>query len=377
MPKQMRRLRILAFQLVLGLLLLEVCLKIYNPLPFRVRGNRIVLPVRQRYTFSHSDSGKLDAITYHTKNSLGFRGPEPPRDFDRHLTILTIGGSTTECMLLSDGKTWTDTLEHRVHTFDPTAWVNNAGFDGQSTYGHLVLLRDYIVGLRPTIAIFLLGINDVHLDRANDFDDTLGPVRSFERALGGFVVDHSEIAALGTNLYSAARTHLVGYGNSEMDFKALPHVAVGKAAIERAIADQANYLDAYGARLARLVDLSRSHEIEPILVTQPALYGDAIDPATGLDLSTMQFHVGKSGGLEWRVLEAYNDVTRRIASAEGLLLVDLGREMPKDSRFYYDFMHYTNAGAAQVGTLVANHLVPYLRARAGRDWRRTSESNPR
>src|SRR5437867_1318204 len=93
---------------------LEIALRIYNPFPFRIRGDRIVLPVNQRYAFSHAGATKLDPVNHVTKNSLGFRGPEPPRDWSGSFTILTVGGSTTECLFLSDGKTWTDQLARRA-----------------------------------------------------------------------------------------------------------------------------------------------------------------------------------------------------------------------------------------------------------------------
>src|SRR5258708_39980862 len=98
-----RRLRVLSVQLLLVLALGELLLHIYNPLPFRVRGNRIILPVHQRYTFRNEGASKLDPVTYHTKNSLGFRGPDPPKDVSTRLSVLTIGGSTTECLFLTDG----------------------------------------------------------------------------------------------------------------------------------------------------------------------------------------------------------------------------------------------------------------------------------
>jgi len=104
----------LFFQALLVIALAEIALHIYNPLPFRVHGNRIVLPVHQRYRFHNDGASKLDPITIHTKNSLGFRGPDPPTDFAEQLTVLTIGGSTTECLFLSDGKTWTDAMARRL-----------------------------------------------------------------------------------------------------------------------------------------------------------------------------------------------------------------------------------------------------------------------
>ncbi len=43
-----------------------------------------------------------------------------------------------------------------------------------------------------------------------------------------------------------------------------------------------------------------------------------------------------------------------------VLVIDLAREMPKGSRYYYDLIHYTNAGAEKVADLVAAHLTPFL-----------------
>jgi hypothetical protein len=101
-----------------------------------------------------------------------------------------------------------------------------------------------------------------------------------------------------------------------------------------------------------------------VFVTQPALYGAAIDPETGIDLAKVDVNGRENGALAWRLLEMYNDVTRRVASAKDLWLIDLAREMPKDSRLFYDFLHYTNAGAARVGEIVAIHLDPHLRGRS-------------
>jgi hypothetical protein len=134
---------------------LEIGLRIRNPFPFRVRGDHIALPAHQTYTISHPGAIKLDPVTHVTKNSLGFRGPEPPRDWSQRFTLLTIGGSTTECLFLSDGKTWTDQLGRRASAVRPDVWINNAGFEGHSTFGHLVLLREFVVTLHPTIALFL------------------------------------------------------------------------------------------------------------------------------------------------------------------------------------------------------------------------------
>lgn len=39
-------------------------------------------------------------------------------------------------------------------------WINNAGLDGQSTFGHIFLMKDYIKKLKPKVVLFLVGSND-------------------------------------------------------------------------------------------------------------------------------------------------------------------------------------------------------------------------
>ena len=362
----MRRLGLLAIQALVTFALLEVALRIYNPLPLRVRGDRIVLPVNQKYTFDNHGARKLDAVTRHTKNSLGFRGPEPPRDFANRLTILTIGGSTTECLFLSDGKTWTDVLARQLGSKIPNLWVNNAGLDGQSSYGHIVLLQDFVTTLRPKIAIFLVGTNDVGLDRSNTFDSALTPQATTAGRTIRIVLNHSEVLTLVQNLARARQAQQRGFGHSEIDVAALKDLAIDPAAADDTKRRYSALLPAYADRLRRILGLCRDHGIEPILVTQPALFGSVVDPATGVDLTRKQVNGRGNGALEWELLELYNDVTRQVARSDGAFLVDLAHALPKDSRLFYDFLHFTNEGAEAVGTIVASALEPHIRERYGR-----------
>jgi hypothetical protein len=358
----MRLIKILAVQAALVLILLEIGLRMYNPFPFRVRGERIVLPVHRKYHFSHEQTTKLDPITSHTKNSLGFRGPDPPRDLARRLSLVTIGGSTTECLFLSDGKTWTDVLSRKLAQTWPDVWVNNAGLDGQSSYGHLILLRDFIVSLRPKVAVFLIGVNDIEREDLTTYDQSLAPNWTRAEKAGVFLEDHSEVIGLAHNLLRMARTSYRGFGHSELDLTKLTRLEHDPKLTAITLAQQDAPVRRYADRLNAIVDLCRANGIEPVFTTQPALYGDAIDPVTGVDLAIVQVRGGLNGRLQWRVLELYNDAMRHVARDRGVLLVDAAAEMPKDSRLYYDLMHFTNEGAARLGEIEATRLEPYLKA---------------
>ena len=320
---------------------LEIGLRIYNPFPFRVRGDHIVLPAHQSYTISHPGAVRMDPVTHVTKNSLGFRGPEPPRDWSERLTILTIGGSTTECLFLSDGKTWTDELRRRIDVIRPDVWIDNAGFEGHSTFGHLVLLREFVVSLRPKIAIFLTGYNDMKIASALPIDSELNPhnLSAGHRALT-WMADHSEVAAVAENLIRMKRTYEANVRTTEVDLPGLPRRTLDDERTNAILEEhRTKSLSGYASRLAEIVRISRQNGIEPILMTQPALYGDVIDPSSDVALGAVAIGPLSNGRAEWQSLELYNDVTRRLSVDAGVPLIDLAREMPKDSRYFTDWVH--------------------------------------
>jgi lysophospholipase L1-like esterase len=353
--------------LVVGLGLAEIGLRFYNPLGFRLKGDKVILPVNKNELRPHPNSAKLDRMVTIHRNSLGFRGPEPPQDFAQWLTIVTVGGSTTECRELADDKTWPQVLAAKLNQSFDTVWVNNAGLSGNSTFGHLPLVKDYIVKLHPKVVIFLVGVNDMGLKAINHADESirkgfsLGSFRSLERFLAA-MSDYSEVAAAMLNLkryfFPKIETQIA---YDEIDLKKLPVLEMS-AATEAKI--KRNYrqklLGAYKIRLDKLVNIVKRNNMVPVLVTQPALYGDVIDDVTGVNLGKINATKHLNGKTAWEVLEMYNDVTRQTCQQEGILLIDLAREMPKSSRYYYDLIHYTNAGAAKVAEIIYAKLQPFL-----------------
>ena len=355
----MRVVKIVAVQAVIATLLLEGLLRAFNPLPSVLHGDRISLPLGVRFRRHNPPDPRLDPITIETRNSLGFRGPEPPADFRSRLSIIAVGGSTTEDAALTDGKSWPEVLGTILSSDHPETWVNNAGFNGHSTTGHLVLLRSVLVTLKPSM-LLLAGVNDIGLasdPTTNEFDMP-GEGRPWQR-----LARHSEAASTFLNLFRVWRASQMAFPRIDLlDFSSLAQRDLTDEEIAARTAPLTTHLGDYDARLTALATEARRAGIAPVFLTQPTLVGDAIDPATGLDLRRLvQEDDGNLNGLAlWRLLETYNDVMRRNAAAQGVPLIDLARQLPKDSRLYCDFIHFSNAGARAVAAIVAAGLEPYL-----------------
>lgn len=354
--------RIVRYALYLFLsvfLLLEIALRIYNPFHLRLKGDRIVLPVNQQATITNRINPKLDPVIINTRNSLGFRGPEPPRDWGHTLTILTVGGSTTECHFLSDDRTWPFLLGRKLSdSFDP-CWLNNAGLDGHSTYGHLVMMNDYIRKLKPSVVLFLTGINDVETATPT-FHDKLNTRGAFPD-LKHYIFENSEVLNLLLNLERGWRAQKFNNTtNSMMALDSLQRLVLPEPVIRRRLEVQKPFLAAYRERLESLADTCTRYHILPVFLTQPNLFGFGADSLTGADLALFPVEDSLNGRSLWEMLEEYNDVTRSMCRERDLPLIDLARTMPKNSLYYYDMSHFTNQGAAKVAGLVADSLAPVL-----------------
>ncbi|HET6255535.1 MAG TPA: SGNH/GDSL hydrolase family protein [Puia sp.] len=337
---------------VVTLVLLEIALRIYNPFHFRLKGDRILLPINQRETIVNRINPKLDPVIINTRNSLGFRGPEPPKDWGRALTVITIGGSTTECHFLSDSLTWPYLLGRRLAVSVPGCWLNNAGLDGQSTFGHILMLNDHVKQLRPSVVVFLTGVNDMETDRPS-FHDKLyerGAFPDFKH----WLFNNSEVLNLGLNLWRSMRARRFNNTtNSMMVLDSVRRLVLPALVVRARLEAQEPYLEGYRRRLSDLADTCLAWKIVPVFVTQPDLFGFGRDPVTGADLAAFPVESGVNGRLLWEMLERYNDVVRSLCAQRHLRMIDLARLMPKNSLYFYDMSHFTNQGAAEVAGLLA------------------------
>lgn len=346
--------------IVIGLILVELVLKIHNPFSFRVRSDKIILYANQKWRIKNTKVSKLDKLIIHTKNSLGFRGDDPPRNLDRYLSILTVGGSTTECFYISDHKTWAYLLGEKLKRHYKNLWLNNAGFNGQSTFGHIILMNDYVVNLHPKVVIFFTGANDIGRDEPCLLDHVTR--RDKYISLKDFLAKNSEVFNIGLNIGRAVfgkRSWLKD--DAQKDWTRFDHGEVSDADMEKDLSlHRSLYLAGYRMRLITLLQMARQKGIEPVLVTQPSVVGDVIDPSSGVDMSTLRLAEGRSGRSQSRLFELYNDVVRDVAVQNDVFLVDLARELPKDSLYFYDVIHFTNQGQEKVAEIVSTDLKPYL-----------------
>jgi lysophospholipase L1-like esterase len=350
-----------------GLIIAEVILRIFNPIPMKIRGEKIVLPSNISYVIKNMNFPGLDPEIKYTKNSLGFRGDEIPKDFEKYLSFIAVGGSTTECSFLSDDKTWPYLLGERLKNKFKNVWINNAGLDGHSTFGHQILLQDYIAKIRPRFVLFLIGLNDIErADLRFGYDDKF--INQKRLNWKDRLAQKSELANLMLNMVRAYRARRRGLViKHELDLNKTQKLILSDDFCKAELEKQKDYLEGYKIRINNLIEISKKNHIEPIFISQPLLWGMGNELEKETDVSAVKITDKWNGGLYWQVLELYNNKLRSTCQEKATFFIDLAKEMPKNPKYFYDGMHFTNNGAEKVAEMVSAKIIEYLQNIQQRD----------
>lgn len=157
------------------------------------------------------------------------------------------------------------------------------------------------------------------------------------RTARDLVFRYSEIAALASGLMRWRSAYRAGVTHGDWrEILERPRLVTSEDQRLAALARQEAFLPAYRERVVNLVRMARRAGIEPILVTQPILWGRVTDPSTGAFLGDVR-HRNQAevddvdSGTFHEIQERYNDVLRHVGRDEGVLVVDLSARLGSGS----------------------------------------------
>ena len=206
--------------------------------------------------------------------------------------------------------------------------------------------------------VMLVGCNDVNRknltasDRYN-MKGTYGSVSSF-------FTKNSELFNVIATYVRASRAQSLGLTDRYIDLQHMRYdtLLIAQDVMEKRIAALAPLLQEYRNRLNAIAEVCRKNKIDLVLVNQPTLLGEGVDPVTGADLAKHRVGDDLNGELWWKQLSVYNEVTKDVAGKNGLFFIDLAGQMPRSSRYYYDMLHFTNEGAQEIAGIIYKELPP-------------------
>jgi lysophospholipase L1-like esterase len=326
---------------------------------------------------------------------FGYRSDGSPARAD--LRLLTLGGSTTECLYLDQTETWPRLLQDWLRSrTGRTAWVANAGKSGLNTYHHVVQV-ERLLAQSPDfdVVVLFVGLNDMHQRLRKGGDavafDTWHRGHAIEVEARALAVHpepyrwsglprNTAIAALVTDAWRApGRRRSAAADIRVEDDRGQTYVRRREMRSNAEVwadspPDLSAALDAYAANLGRVLDRIRGTGARALVITQPSLWEETIAPEAERLLWFGWFEDEPwepkgyyTGEALMTAMNRYNSTTREVAASRNVPILDLARTMPKSPQYFYDDCHFTEAGAQHgalvIGGAVAETLADLPRAR--------------
>jgi len=307
--------------------------------------------------------------------------------------ILLVGGSTTECALLDEPETWGGIVEAELGQARDgrPVWVGNVGRAGHTARDHAVAVKFLLPQYGGMdLLLVLVGVNDLTAAlRQGDAYQMPPPVtdsaaerlqirRTFVLAPGalhepatGILLSDDAPWYKSTALFQLvkrawmnrqARTLVQdGAGRNYGRWRANRRSA--SALLDR-LPDLDAPLEEYRRNLRAITQAARAAGAQLVFMTQPTLW-----KPSGSSAEEARLWLGGTGAFQEEpghayysvpaladAMRRYNAATLEVCGQEGLACLDLARLVPADTSMLFDDVHFTEAGAAQVGRAVAAHL---------------------
>lgn len=313
------------------------------------------LRVRQNVEYSLDTSSLYPSNkpTLYRRDHWGLRGVILSPD---KVAVVTIGGSTTDQLYLSEGDTWQDRFVAALDS-SPRLIVANAGLDGQSTVGHIAAIQRWLTqipGLQPKLILIYAGINDIFVETRIDRDG-IAAEEQLHR-LQQILEQRSAIVTAMQWILGAieARRGYLTHGAIVLDEAHARWAPIQDPTALRAATSQRR--SAYASRLVTLAGLVRAWGAEPVFITQPHAWRRLTSTGDVLGL------VMNNGEMDASMLSLglFNEETLATCHRLEATCLDLANELDFGPGDFYDTIHYTPAGAAKIGQYLAAKLYPAL-----------------
>lgn len=311
----------------------------------------------------------LSGLTYtYSVNALGLRGPEVNLE-DMDLRILCVGGSTTECVIVPDEKTWPWRLQDKLaDRLGQKVFVGNAGISGQHTLHHAYQIEHYAHMPEFDWVILMCGMNDMGLVKNSgslptDADtiagEALTPILKHR-----FYYRHSGLVRLTQRVLALAGRGRTIVQDGMADWLRLERAKrekafeTGDVVDEVSDADMTVWCDEYRANLLAVIHACRERRVKLLMLTQATLYRKDLPR----ELQKLLFSVnpdGTASSLAYleKVITAYNRTMVRLCRAEGIAYLDLDAQLPKDTTVFFDDCHFNLTGCERVADILADFFV--------------------
>jgi lysophospholipase L1-like esterase len=267
-------------------------------------------------------------------NSLGFRGGEftPHKSSTR---VVTVGGSTTYGVEVSDTETWPARLGQKL---GQGYEVLNLGVAGHGTAEHLYMVGAVVSRLQPDVVILHIGLNDMHCMHSPEITPLLNKCHSDLVFLSTGQCYMNKLPRLATIHALVSTMQNAGFAPQ------CPKLAEGKTMISTI---DAGVLEDFRARSTALVAAAKALNARVVIVPQVGFQQAEIARGSYrwwtpyLDQSALT-----------TLLKSFNAELKQIAQRTGVSYVDAVDEVVWSDDLFVDASHLNGKGNERLASMI-------------------------
>lgn len=274
-------------------------------------------------------------ITY-VRDRYGLRGVHDPIS---KVDIVTVGGSTTDQVFITEGQTWQDVIH-----IETGLVVANAGIDGMALSTHIAVVEDWlhrIPGLHPRYYLHFLGVNDAWrpsrpliLTGTDSWNRWLRPRSAIYLALRRIQDRFAPPLLVSHGGMNPEKTPV--WMRVELDQKKI-----------------SEFIEAsFKPTLRTLIKVHQVKNETVILVTQPA--NPLAVRREGQAVFVSSPHISEWAATLWAINRTMSQVCHE--ETVSCHFIDMADELHFEPEDFYDLVHYTPSGASRIGKFLSSRL---------------------
>ncbi len=265
--------------------------------------------------------------------------------------IVFLGGSTTECMFVGEDHRFPYVVG-RILGQETGAKINsyNGGMSGNNTLNAIDILVNKVIPLHPQVVVYMENINDLStlLYEGTYWNKRTArsPLETLQsKKLVGKLLKELFIPNLN-NAYRGLKDTLFRHGEDEF----------AGARGKKLAFDQAKMVHDFAASLQTFVCTCKAWGIVPVLMTQANRITGRPDPVVAAYIGRYGSDTGISYEDFKKLYDAFNETIGEVGRREGVMVIDLAREVPPDKKYLYDMVHFNDTGSEMAAKLIASRL---------------------
>lgn len=271
--------------------------------------------------------------------------------------IVFLGASTTECTFVDEGNKF-PYLVGRLLEKETGQKINsyNASKAGNNTLHSINILYNKLIPLKPNIVVMMHNVNDLNTLLYENTYWNHNPYRSpIAEDKPSLVKQFKEIRDLLIPYSYAGMKDVIRLirGSKEVDeFK--------KVRGKKITIDKSYLANEFRLNLETFIQICKIRGIDPVLMTQQNRIKSNPDPVILRQLNLF----GESKGMTYadykEVYDLFNQTIRETGAKNGILVIDLAKEIPPEKEFLFDAIHLTDQGSKVAAQIIQEALRPRI-----------------